>query len=142
MEKSYRGKCESKSKVTKDGKPKRSGNFSYITFHAQSLQSKDYDVFRIIKDDGIENLVVGETPLAAIFGEFGALVETLAMRDDNFKEYRREGVHSHCGKQYECRMTLKKIVDSNRYWKGNNRLFKLRIEIYTDGEFTYNFPEY
>ena len=47
-----RGKGISTTKFTKDGKPKRSGNWSVTTIHFQSLQFMDYHVSK--------DLIVGE----------------------------------------------------------------------------------
>ena len=139
-----RGKGQSATKFTKAGQPKRSGNWSAVTIHLQSMQSKDYYVF-LHKDEetGIETLVLEHgTPLAAVLGDYGEMIATLAMRDPNFTSYRREGEFKGLGngKGYEAHMTLRKL-DGSIYWN-RGRFALLRMEIFTDGDFTFNFPNY
>ena len=143
-QKSYRGKCHSKSKMTKAGQPKMAGNFSYQTFHYESLQSKDYYVYVHTDDTGIERLVMEDrtTLLADVIGEFGEMIENLALLDPHFNSYHRDGEFKGIGngKGYEAHMTLRK-VNGDRYWN-QDRFAILRMEIYTDGDFKFNFPNY
>ena len=135
-----RGRCYSThGKLTKTGDLKRSGNFSTVTLHSQSLQYRDYPVWiRTDKETGIEILVVGEkTPLAFLMGE---QLASLAMNDQYFDYYRRAGVKKVISKEYEANMTLKKSKGS-RLWL-MDRWGTYREEIYTDGDFTYHFREY
>lgn len=144
--KSYRGKCHSKSKMTKAGQPKMAGNFSYQTFHYESLQTKDYDVYlHQDKETGIELLVMADekTPLANVLGgDYGEMIATLALRDPNFRSYHRDGEYKGLGngKAYEAKMILTKLR-GGIYWN-MGRYAKLRMEIYTDGDFRFEFPEY
>lgn len=139
-----RGKGISATKYTKAGQPKRSGNWSAVTIHHQSMQSKDYDVYlRQDKETGIETLVLEHgTPLAAVLGEFGEMIATLIMRDPNFKSYYREGEYKGLGngKGYEANMSIRKL-NGSIYWN-MGRFARLRMEIYTDGDFVFNFPNY
>lgn len=138
MEENYRGKCESKTKVTKDGRPKRAGNFSYSVFHAQSMQSKDYHVKKVINEYGNEILIVGDhTPLWELMG---GLVEELALRDKTFDTYTQQGYKTIGSKKYEAHKTLKKSRISMRY--GYELDFIYREQIYTDKDFEYQFIEY
>lgn len=130
----YRGKGVS-TKLTKDGKPKRAGNWSYNTIHTQSLQFRDYKVMRIDNE-----LVVGDnqTPLSHIMGE---VVATLALNNPYFHEYTEKGIKTVRGKQYEAQRSLTKFsaFGSHMYLDYE---FILREQIYTDGDFDYPFPEY
>ncbi len=131
MTPNLRGKGYS-SKLTKDGKPKHAGNWSAITIHYQSMQFQDYAVKRI---DGI--LVVGnETKLSDIFPE--ELVRIIDA-DPNFESLSQVGTHTHNGKQYEARRSLRRVI---RYCAYSEREYIYREEIYTDGDFKYNFKEY
>ena len=133
MENNYRGKGTS-TKLTKDGKPKHAGNWSYYAIHHQSMQSRDYKVKLI--DDA---LMVGEhTPLLCLLPS--AAVE-LAMTDPHFGEYRQDGVRTVNGKKYECHITLtkRKLHFSVDYL---NYDFTYREIIFTDWDFDYQFPEY
>lgn len=134
-----RGRGISKTKFTKGGQPKRSGNWSALTIHAQSLQSKDYVVWeRVDPETGIKILIVGnETPLSYLMGE---LVMTLAMNDPHFDFYRREGIKTVGGKAHSANMTLRKAKGSPQWRMGRWGMY--REEIYTDGDFVYPFPEY
>lgn len=133
-----RGKGISKTKFTKAGDPKRSGNWSALTIHQQSLQSRDYRVWIKTYEDGIQVLMVGDhTPLASLMGE---QLASLALSDPYFQSYYREGVKTMGKKKYDANMRLCKSK-----WNGN--LFVktwgiYREEIYTDGDFDYQFPEY
>ena len=129
-----RGKGVSKDKFTKDGRLKRSGNFSYSTIHYQSLQCKDYKVRLIDKQ-----LIVGtHTPLSSLYPQ--ELVN-LALNDGYFERYVRNGVKTINGKQYEVEshLTRRHIHYDYNYI---NYEFTYREMIYTDGDFDYNFPEY
>ena len=128
----FRGRCESKDKVRKDGQPKHAGNFSYTTFHAQKLQSKDYLV-RMIDDE----LIVGtHTPLMVVLPR--PIVEA-AMTDRFFGSYSQDGTQMVAGKEYEAHRRLTRVKHS--IYIGDVR-FILRMEIYTDGEVDFKFPEY
>ena len=128
----FRGKCESKDKVRKDGQPKHAGNFSYASFHAQHLQSKDYLV-RMIDGD----LIVGDhTPLMVLLPR--PVVES-ALTDPFFGCYVQDGQQMVEGKTYEAHRRLTRI--KHNVYLGDVR-FVLRMEIYTDGECNYKFPEY
>lgn len=138
-----RGKGISATKFTKAGEPKRSGNWSASAIHYQSLQYKDYFV-RMIKsqETGIKMLIVGDnTPLFKIMGD---LVEQLAINDEHFASYRQEGEFRALdnGKGYKSAYTLRKSTMAARSWQIDTKAFTLRCEIYTDGDFTFNFPEY
>ena len=130
-----RGKAVSATKFTKAGEPKRSGNWSASTVHAQSLQSRDYRVKLV---DG--QLIVGDhTPLAYVMDQVGAIVEELVTNDVYFSQLVRDGHKTIRGKKYESRKTLKRI---HLQYSMDNVLYIYREEIYTDGDFDYNFPEY
>lgn len=130
----YRGKGVS-NKLTKKGEPKHAGNWSYQTIHNQSLQFRDYRVYRI---NG--QLVVGDhhTPLSAILGEE---VTQLILSNPYFYEYTEQGIKTIGGKQYNAQRSIRK-----------NKAFGSRIyidyeytfheQIYTDGDFDYPFPDY
>lgn len=129
---SYRGKCESKDKVRKDGKPKHAGNFSYTSFHAQRLQSKDYRVKMV---DG--ELIVGDhTPLITLMPR--GVVET-ALSDPFFGTYVQDGKQPVNGKLYEAH---KRLTKCNFCWSMDDVRFIYREEIYTDGEVEYKFKNY
>lgn len=137
----FRGKGQSTTKFTKAGEPKRSGNWSSQTIHHQSLQYKDYYVRLLQSESGIKILLVGDhTPLARIMGD---AIEELAINDENFSVYVQAGEYKGLGngKSYEARRTLRKL-NVRKSWYFDNRAFLYREEIYTDGDFTYNFPEY
>ena len=130
--KDFRGKCASATKVCKNGQPKHAGNFSYATFRAQKLQSKDYFVSMI---DG--ELIVGDhTPLVVLLPR--PVVEA-AMTDRFFGSYSQDGTQMVAGKEYEAHRRLTRIKHS--IYIGDVR-FILRMEIYTDGEVDFKFPEY
>lgn len=131
----YRGKGTSRDKVCKGTNiPKHSGNYSYSTIHHQSLQSKDYHVR--LKDG---KLIVGDhTPLTKIFP---AELVQLALTDENFKLYCQTGTHTHGGKQYEANRSLSKF-NACGWHTYLDYQFTLRVEIYTDGDFEYTFPDY
>ena len=132
-EKSYRGKGTSR-KLTKDGKPKHAGNWSAQTIHVQSLQSRDYHVRRI---DGI--LIVGDhTKLSSILGEAIAI---LAENNKYFDQYVEKGQKIVGRKSYDAERSLRRFAarDSHSYLDFE---FIYREQIYTDGDFDYNFPEY
>lgn len=136
----FRGRCHSTTgKKTKTGDLKMSGNFSYQTFHYQSLQSKDYYVRKKVYDSGIEQLIVGErTPLAQVMGE---TIATLALKDEHFEMYIQSGIKKIGVREYEMRVTLRRNMCVSR-WSFDPHLFILRVEIYTDGELHFEFPEY
>ena len=137
-----RGKGISTTKFTKSGDPKRSGNWSASTVHRQSLQYKDYDVMYKEDEDGIKHLVIGDhTRLADIMGDG---VAALAMFDKHFDTYVQSGKYEGLGngKGYEARRTLRKRQNFREWYPGEAPTFRYREEIYTDGDFTYNFPEY
>ena len=128
----YRGKGVS-TKLAKNGQPKHSGNWSAATIHIQSLQYKDWKVRRI---DGV--LIVGEkTKLTDIFPE--QLISAIDS-DQNFESLNQKGTHTHNGKQYEARRSLRKATVKWYMWDGYEYIY--REEIYTDGDFNYNFKEY
>ena len=134
-----RGKGFSATKLTKSGDPKRTGNWSAATIHYQSLQSKDYPVFVKTYENGIQVLMVGEnTPLSYLMGE---QIASLAMSDGYFESYRRSGQKSIGAKKYDANMTLRKYKGKSSMWL-QNKWGTYREEIYTDGDFKYQFPEY
>lgn len=134
----FRGKGFSRSKFTKTGDPKRAGNWSANTIHSQSLQYRDYRVWVQKYESGIEVLMVGDkTPLASLMGE---AVASLAMKDPYFRSYYREGVKTVGTKQYEANMRLNKSKGSPIWLSLHWGIY--REEIYTDGDFNYQFPEY
>lgn len=124
----------SKDKFCKGtGRPKMSGNYSEYTLHHLSLQSKDYEVHEC---EG--TLIVGDhTLLSKIMPS--AIVE-LALTDPHFGYYVREGYKMVYGKKYEVRARLTKHHFKTFY--AESGWFVYREEIYTDGDFDYNFPEY
>lgn len=137
----FRGKGISATKFTKAGEPKRSGNWSAQTIHHQSMQYKDYYVRLLQSESGIKILLVGDhTPLSRIMGD---AIEELAINDEHFSSYVQSGEYKGLGngKSYEARRTLRKL-NVRKSWYFDNRAFLYREEIYTDGDFTYNFPEY
>ena len=131
--KNYRGKGVS-TKLTKDGTPKHAGNWSATTIHFQSLQFRDYRVRRV---DG--ELIVGEkTPLSDILQP--ELVDAID-RDPNFDSLHQKGTHTYRGKKYEARRSLRRVkVTWYRMIDGYEYIY--REEIFTDGDFNYNFKEY
>ena len=131
----FRGKCESTSKKSKSGMPKHSGNFSYATFHKQSLQSMDYRVKRAANG----HLIVGDhTPLLSILP---TAVVSLAMHDPSFDSIKLRWHKTINGKQYEaCKRLTRQSSYGAKCWLDFEFIY--REEIYTDGEFDYNFPEY
>lgn len=130
-----RGKAVSATKFTKAGEPKRSGNWSYSTVHHQSLQSRDY---RVRYENG--RLIVGDhTPLADIMGKMGYAIEELARNDEYLKSIHREGYASIRGKKYQSSKLLTRV---NLQYSIDDVRYIYREEIYTDGDFDYNFPEY
>jgi hypothetical protein len=130
-----RGKGISATKFTKAGEPKRSGNWSVSTVHYQSLQSRDY---RVKINDG--RLIVGDyTPLADVMGKMGYTIEELARNDEYLKEIVREGYTPIRGKKYESRKRLTRV---HLQYSMDKVVYIYREEIYTDGDFDYNFPEY
>ena len=132
MARDYRGKGTSKTKVSKCGEQKHAGNFSYQTIHYQSLQSKDYFV---CNQNGV--LIVGkETLLSELMG---ADVMQLALTDEHFSAYYQDGVKTIGNKEHEAHKRLTKIRSRYRYTEAE---FIYREEIYTDGDFDYDFPEY
>lgn len=129
----YRGKGTS-TKLTKDGQPKHAGNWSFHTIHHQSLQHQDYRVRRI---DG--KLIVGDhTPLNKVLPQ---LLVDLIESDPNFKSYKQQGTHTHAGKKYEAYKYLTKFSAFGTHMYIDYQ-YIYREEIYTDGEFDYQFPNY
>lgn len=129
----YRGRCQSATKVRKDGQPKRAGNFSAATFRSQQLQSKDY---RVTMKDG--HLVVGtHTYLLEIMP---LAVVQLAMEDQFLDTIVRKGTITRNGKEYECAKRL--VAFHAKYSYMGDVRFLYREEIYTNGDFIYDFPEY
>lgn len=125
-------KGTSTTKFCKNGQPKHSGNFSYETVHRNSLQSKDY---RVHLRDG--KLIIGEhTPLESKFPE---QLVWLALNDPNFNSCIRTGTVPYNGKRYEARQRLTRYESQYAYL---DYKFMYREEVYTDGDFDYNFPEY
>ena len=137
----YRGKGVSRDKFTKDGRPKHSGNFSYQAVHVNSLQSKDYRVTMKKDKDGDPILIVGNsTPLLAVMP---AAVVELAMHDKFLETIVRSGLAEIRGKKYESRKTLTRFKVYYNFWTPEERvLFIYREEIWTDGDFIYEFPNY
>ena len=144
LQPNLRGKGISKTKFTKAGEPKRAGNWSALTIYHQSLQTKDYYV-RLVESKetpGIKILIVGDhTPLFKIMGD---LVEQAAIHDEHFYSYRQEGEYKAIGngKAYKSAYTLRKNPMAARKWTIDPHAFILRCEIYTEGDFAFNFPEY
>lgn len=130
-----RGKGISATKFTKTGEPKRAGNWSVSTIHFQSLQFRDY---KVKLEDG--RLIVGDhTPLADVMGVMGNEIEDLAKNDEFLQIIVRQGFAKIGSKKYESRKRLTHInsrmgIDDVRYI--------YREEIYTDGDFDYQFSEY
>lgn len=140
MKGDFRGKGTSETKFTKTGDPKHAGNWSAAKIRLQTTQFKDYYVrYRKNPETGIEILVVGDhTPLAEIMGE---MVATLAMRDPHFNVYCQTGEYRGLGngKGYSSSYTLRKTMYQSRW---DPHAFVLRCEICTEGDFTFNFPNY
>lgn len=130
----FRGRCTGKT-ARKDGKPKHAGNFSYQTFHAQSRQSKTYKVWRT--DEG--HLMVGEhTPLLCLLS---VLAVRFAMEDPTFTQIEFCAEREMFGKMYETRQVLKRhhynpVYDDREYE------FTYTEDIWTDGDFKYQFENY
>ena len=134
QQRTFRGRCEGKT-VRKDGRPKHAGNFSYATLHMQSRQSKTWRVWRA--ENG--HLMVGEhTPLLCLLS---AQAVQFAMDDHTFTcmEFRTNKVMF--GKQYEA---CQRLTRSNErgLWYGGECLYFYTEEIYTDGDFNYQFENY
>lgn len=105
--------------------PKHSGNFSPIGMH---WCSRTWSVMLV---NGA--LVIGEdTPASAVLPQ---QLIWLMLNDPNFKSYEQRGTHTHNGKQYTCCRSVFKRFTS---FAG----FSLVEQIDTEGEFTYEFPEY
>lgn len=137
-----RGKGISATKFTKAGEPKRSGNWSAEKVHYQSLQYKDYEVMYKEDESGIKHLVIGDhTLLSSVMGEG---VAALAMFDKHFDSYVQSGEYHGIqnGKGYEAHRSLTKRKVIHAWYPGEAPTFTYRETIYTDGDFTYNFPEY
>lgn len=130
-----RGKGISATKVTKDGRPKRSGNWSTSTIHYQSLQFRDYKV--LFENDRL--IVRNSTPLADVMGKMGYAIEDLAKEDQFLNTIVREGYTKYRGKEYESRKRLTRTVFKYSF---EDVRYIYREEIYTDGDFDYSFPEY
>lgn len=137
----YRGKGVSRDKLTKDGHPKHAGNFSYQTVHVSSLQSKDYQVTLKKDADGEPILIVGNsTPLCKVMPQEVAL---LALHDKFLDTIVRSGKAKIKGKEYDSRKTLRRFHWPFHAWAPEERVvFIYREEIYTDGDFVYEFPNY
>lgn len=129
----FRGRGISQ-KLTKDGKPKHAGNWSAQTIHIQSLQSRDYHVKRI---DG--ELIVGDhTPLSQILGE---TVAQLVASNERFNAYVECGTKTVGRKQYDAERSIRRYLPyGSHVWIDFEFIY--REQIYTDGDFDYNFPEY
>ena len=128
----YRGKGVS-NKLTKSRQPKHAGNWSAATIHKQSLQWRDYKVNRINGE-----LIVGEsTKLKDILSE--QLVIAIE-NDPNFDCLYQKGTHTRNGKKYEARRSLRKTTI--KWFNFSGHEYTYREEIYTDGDFNYNFKEY
>ena len=133
-----RGKGISKTKFTKAGDPKRAGNWSVSTIRQQSLQFRDYRVWVKTFETGVQILMVGEnTPLSFLMG---VAIATAVMNDKYFQTYRRTGTKKVGRKEYDADMVLTKFTGGS-YWL-QDKWGIYREEIYTDGDFNYNFPEY
>lgn len=130
---SYRGKGTSR-KLTKDGQPKHAGNWSFQAIHLQSLQSKDWHVRRV---NG--RLIIGDhTPVADVLG---GMVEEIARSNEHFSEYVETGTKTVGRKQYDAQRSLKRFLPyGSHVWIDYEFIY--REQIYTDGDFDYNFPEY
>lgn len=141
MTPNYRGKGVSRSKFTKSGEPKHSGNFSYQSVHVSSLQSRDYQVTLKKDKDGDPILIVGNsTPLCKVMPQE---VANLALHDKFLDTIVRSGLADIRGKKYESRKTLTRFKTHFRLWAPEERvLFIYREEIWTDGDFIYEFPNY
>jgi hypothetical protein len=139
-----RGKGISKTKFTKTGEPKRSGNWSVQTIHHQSLQSKDYPVYLKKNESGADILIAGEH--THLYDIMGGLVEHLAISDENFSQYYQEGEFKGLGngKAYQSfrSLTKNRLYGRRGWYFGPEPKFTLRLGIYTDGDFDFPFPEY
>ena len=126
----FRGKGKSTAKVTKNGEPKRSGNWSASSIRHQTMQSKDYCVYA----KGGAWIVGDHTPLDELMPGMTEILKN----DPYFASYHQEGVHTHGTKQYEAHKTL--TMCKHMHY----RLYSLiyREIIYTMGDFEYTFPEY
>lgn len=130
----FRGKCEGKT-VRKDGRPKHAGNFSYATLHAQSKQAESWKVW--ITDEG--HLMVGEhTPLLCLLSPIAV---QFAMDDHTFTSLEFRSHRIMFGKQYEVCQRLTRFTEHS-YWHDRRYAYIYTEEIYTDGDFKYQFENY
>ena len=131
----FRGKGKSTAKVTKNGEPKRSGNWSASEIKRQSMQSKDYQV-RLVNG----GLIVGDhTPLHQVMGKTGYLIEELALKDEYLNDIVRRGNATINGKEYEA---CKRLTKAYYHYSLEDVRYIYREMIYTMGDFEYTFPEY
>lgn len=130
----FRGKGTSRDKLTKDGQPKHAGNWSYSAIHNQSLQHQDYHVRRINGE-----LIVGDhTPLNKIFSQ---AIADEATNNPYFAQYSEQGVKTVSGKQYEAQRSIRRCMAYGAHmWMDYEFIY--HEQIYTDGDFDYNFPNY
>ena len=138
MKGDFRGKCHSThGKVSKTGELKHAGNFSASTYRAQHVQVKDYYVRVYTFDSGIQQLMVGHTPLAEILGEEIAHV---ALTNEKFSSISLEFTRTIAGKNYEVYIRLRKSHLTHS-WAIDPHAFIMRYEVYTDDD-KFTFPEY
>ena len=108
--------------------PKRSGNFSPMRMH---FQQREYPMER--NKDGL--MIIGTHTPACCYLPMELL--ELMGKDRFFKNYRREGVYKHGGKEYKCYMEIYKTAFSG-YGMPD---YKFRMCIDTERDFEFEFPE-
>ena len=119
----------SKDKFTKDGRPKRSGNFSKLLMH---YTHKDYPCS--LHADG--TIIIGShTPGETLL--LPAIIE-LMRTDKFFKQYRQDGKYNYQGKTYPCW----RIIYKNYFTTHGASDFTFTMGIDTKGDFNFKFPEY
>ena len=108
--------------------PKHSGNYSTMRMH---FTQREYPMQP--NKDGL--MIIGEhTPASCYLPvECLALMET----DKFFKDYRRQGVYKHGGKEYKCWMDISKRIFTG--YGASDYIFRMSID--TEGEFNFEFPE-
>ena len=130
---SFRGKGFSKTKFTKDGRPKRAGNWSAISVKIATVQSKDYKVRNM---NG--QIIVGtHTLLRDVMG----MVAEVVKNDPYFEKYEQNGYKKVNGKLYEMHLVLTKKHVTIAYARMDYQ-YILRVMIYTMGEVDFEFPDY
>lgn len=119
----------SKDKFTKDGRPKRAGNFSKMYMH---YQQHDYPVTR--QKDG--TFIIGKQTKAETVLQ-PALIEMLRT-DKFFKYYRQEGTLDYYGETFPCW----RVICKNYYSIYGASEYTMTMGVNTKGKFDYKFPEY